>query len=90
LANRARFVTLARHCSGKIADDKLRNLTLVHVIIFLYGLGLIDQPTCSKMLRVKDMRDGIVHNPFKEIDAHVASNLIEDAIDSLKYLGIAD
>lgn len=70
--------------------DKLRSLRLAQIIMFLYSSGLIDQPTYSKMFRVKDRRDDLAHEPFTEINPMEAERLIRDAIECLEYLGVAD
>jgi len=75
----------------KVASERLKNLMLERIIIFLYALDLIDQPTYSKMFKIKDKRDDLAHNPFtEELPPEEAESLIREAIECLDALGVAD
>ena len=76
---------------GKISGDKLEHLRLEQIILFLHSSEIIDQPTYTKMMEVKEVRNNITHNPFEvELKDDEAKNLIEKAIDCLKALGLPD
>lgn len=74
---------------GKISKDKLEHLRLEHIILLLYSSRIIDQPTYTKMMEVKEVRNKVVHDPFEsELEDAEAEKLIEKAIDCLKALGL--
>lgn len=79
---------LRNHFQGTISEDKIKNLTLMEIIIFLFGLKLIAQPSYTKMIRVKEKRNDLVHEPFTKVDPEEAKHLIQDAIECLKELGV--
>jgi len=78
---------------NKISEDKLEHLGLEQIILFLHGSEIIDQPTYTKMMEVKQVRNQITHHPFDALlllKDNEAKNLIEKAIDCLKALGFPD
>lgn len=83
-------IILQNHLRDKISSERLKRLKLEHIIIFLYALNLINQPTYSKMIEIKDKRDDLAHNPFTELDPEQAELLIRKAIECLETLGVAD
>jgi len=76
---------------GVIDPQKIENLSLEQIIMFLYISGLIDQPTYSKMIEVKNARNDLVHKPWEHVamTPEDAKKLIEKAIECLKYLGVS-
>ena len=46
---------------NQISDDKLERLSASEIMIFLFGLKIIDQPTYARMKDVIDMRNDLVH-----------------------------
>jgi len=81
---------LQNYLHNKVSSEKLKRLTLERIIIFLYALNLIDQPTYSKMFEIKDKRDELAHNPFAGLDPEQAERLIKKAIECLEALQVAD
>jgi hypothetical protein len=82
-------ISLRNHFRGRISDDRIRNLTLAEIIVFLFGLGFLSQKGYSKMMRVKEKRDDLAHYPFTEIDPKEAERLIIDALECLEELKVA-
>ena len=83
---------LKEHFKGKIFldENKLKHLGVEKMIILLYGSGLIDGNTYSKMMEIKKKRIKLVHDPWTqqiELDPHDAEKLIEKAIECLEILG---
>jgi len=81
---------LKRKFKNKISSEKLENLRLEQIILVLYGSKIINQPTYTKMMEVKDVRNRIVHNPheLEKLKEKDARKLIKNAIDCLKALGV--
>ena len=75
---------------GKVASERLKNLTLEQIIVFLRALGVINQATYDKMLRIKDKRNDLTHEPFAELNPEDAESLVREAIECLDALGVAD
>lgn len=72
----------------RISGDRFQHLTLEQIILVLHASGIIDQPTYSRMMEVREVRNKIVHNPT-ELDSlkdSKAKRLIESAIGCLKTL----
>ena len=84
------LVLLKEHFKGKISEGKLKDLRLEEIILLLYGSKIIDQPTYTKIMEVKDVRNKIVHNPYKLLELDKPETLIEKAIDCLKALGLPE
>jgi hypothetical protein len=78
---------LRNHFHGNISDDKIRSLTLIEIIIFLFGLKFLSQDAYTKMIQVKERRDDLAHYPFTKIDPKEAERLILGALECLKELG---
>jgi len=76
---------------GMINPKKIENLPLEQIIMFLCISGLINQPTYSKMIEVKNARNDLVHTPWANVAMAPADTkkLIEKAIECLKYLGVS-
>ncbi len=75
---------------GKIADDRLERLRLEEIILLLYSSKIIDQRTYTKMMEVKEVRNRIVHNPYKLLELEKPETLISKAVDCLMALGLPD
>ena len=75
---------------GKISGDKLEDLRLEEIILLLYSSEIIDEPTYTKMMEVKKVRNKIVHNPYELLELDKPETFIEKAIDCLKALGLPD
>ena len=83
---------LKEHFNGKIFldENKLKHLGVEQMIILLYGSGLIDDNTYSKMMEIKKKRIKLVHDPWTqqiELDPKDAERLIKKAIECLEILG---
>jgi hypothetical protein len=78
---------LKKHFQGRISEEKINDLSLARIIIFLFGLELMSQ-TAYAMIEVKDKRNDLVHKPFAEVNCEEAKHLIHNAIDCLKELGL--
>lgn len=81
---------LKEHFKGKISEDKLENLRLEEVILLLYSSEIIDQPTYTRIMEVKEVRNKVVHNPYELFELDKPESLVEKAIDCLKALGLPD
>jgi len=81
---------LKEHFKGKISEDKLKDLRLEEIILLLYSSKIIDQPTYTKIMEVKEVRNKMVHDPYKLLELDKPETLIEKAIDCLKALGLPD
>ena len=90
---------LSSYFKHQISDKRIEHLRLEQIIMFLYSSGIIDQPTYSKMIEVRDFRNKIVH--FEELFTEIklqpekAKKIIEKAIDCLlplsdKYLELVE
>jgi|GEM_PF-3774351 len=80
---------LENDLKGKIKPERLNNLGLELIIMFLYALGKIDQTTYCKMMEIKGFRNDIVHlEPFteQEIQPEKAKKIIEKAIGCIEHL----
>jgi hypothetical protein len=75
---------------GMIDPQKIENLSLEQIIMFLHISGLIDQPTYSRMIEVKNARNNLVHEPWANVvmTPEEAKKIIEKAIECLKFLGV--
>jgi len=82
-------VILKRHTNGGIDNDSL-NLRLQILLRLLYDFHLVSEEIHSKMQEIKLERNKLVHNPFMEIDEVKARRLIENAIECLESMGVAD
>lgn len=83
------LLMLKEHFKGKIEERKLKHLGVEQMIILLYGSGLIDGNTYSKMMEIKKKRIKLVHDPWTqqiELDPQDAERLIEKAIECLEIL----
>lgn len=79
---------LKEHFKGKISEDKLEDLRLEEIILLLYSSKIIDQPTYTRIMEVKEVRNRIVHNPYELLELDRPETLIKKAIDCLKALGL--
>ena len=73
----------------KIHPNRLENLRLEQVIMFLFSIGKIEQSTYSKMMDVKKFRNNLVHlDPFTipKIQAENAKKMIETATECISLL----
>ena len=80
---------LKEHFKGKIDEGKLKDLGVEQMIILLYGSGLIDGNTYSKMMEIRKKRNKLVHDPWKqqiELDPQDAEKIIKKAIKCLEIL----
>ena len=80
---------LKEHFKGKIDEGKLKDLGVEQMIILLYGSGLIDGNTYSKMMKIRKKRNKLVHDPWKqqiELDPQDAEKIIKKAIKCLEIL----
>ena len=81
---------LKEYYQGKITPEKLNRLNLEQIILFLFGSGIIDQATYTKMIEIKDARNELVHEPWANVTLteNRGKVLIRKAIECLKALGI--
>jgi len=81
---------LKEHYQGRITPEKLNRLSLEQIILFLFGSGIIDQATYTKMIEVKDARNELVHEPWANVTLTEKRGkaLIRKAIECLKILGV--
>ncbi len=80
---------LTNHFKGQMKPKRIEQLRLEQIILFLYGLRMIDASTYSKMMKVKGFRNGIVHfEAFTEpkLQPKEAKEIIEKAMICLKTL----
>jgi hypothetical protein len=47
-----------------VGKDKIKGITLQSIIIMLYSNGLIDEPTYSKIMKVKELRNDFIHEDY--------------------------
>ena len=80
---------LLKRTNGEINNDKLK-LSLERLMRLLLDFGLVSIEMHSKMREIARERDGLVHNPFKEVDEGAAIRLIQNAIEVLESLRVAD
>ena len=83
------LMRLKERFKGEIKEKKIKNLQLGTIIILLYGSGLIDTNTYSKMMEIKDKRNDLVHTtwtPELDLNPKDAEKLIKKAIECLKAL----
>ena len=83
------LMRLKERFKGKIDENKLEHLQLGSIIILLYGSGLIDTNTYSKMMKIKKKRNDLVHTRWThelDLDPKDAEKLIRMAIECLKAL----
>ena len=80
---------LSGHFKEQISSERFKNLRLELILMFLQASGIIDQPTYSDMMQVKDYRDAVVHlEPFTEpkLEPEKAEKIIRKAISCLQTL----
>ncbi|MGB9756170.1 MAG: hypothetical protein ACPLVJ_00090 [Candidatus Bathyarchaeales archaeon] len=82
-------IILEKHTNGGIRNSKLK-LTLEKILRLLYDFKLVDKTVYLKMRKIKEERNRLVHNPFVDVDENESKRLIEDAIECLEKLGVAD
>jgi len=82
-------ITLFKRTNDGINNDKLK-LSLRRLMRLLLDFELVSPEIHSKMMEIAQERNGLVHNPFKEIDEERARRLIRNAIEILELLGVAD
>jgi hypothetical protein len=77
------------HFKGEIKEEKLERLGLEEIIILLRASGIINQPTYSKMMNIKDVRNKLVHDPTMtyKLEYTKSKKLLEEAIECIKELG---
>ena len=80
---------LLKRTNGEINNDKLK-LSLERLMRLLLDFGLVSIEMHSKMREIARERNGLVHNPFKEVDEGAAIRLIQNAIEVLESLRVAD
>jgi len=80
---------LLKRTDGGIDNNKLE-LSLERLMRLLLDFGLVSIEIYSKMKEIARERNGLVHNPFKEIDEGAAIRLIKNAIEILESLEVAD
>jgi hypothetical protein len=71
-------------------NNKNLNLNLERLFRLLLDFGLVDKKIHSKMHEIQNERNGLVHDPFTEIDTAKAERLITSAIEVLESLKVAD
>jgi len=74
---------------GRIEPERIENLHLEAVIMFLLASGIIDENTYSKMLEISKERNKIVHRitGIVDLEPEEAEKLIKKAIKCLVALG---
>ena len=83
------LLKLREHFNDRIDENKLKHLGVEQMIILLYGSGLIDGNTYSKMMKIRKKRNKLVHDPWKqqiELDSQDAEKIIKKAIECLGIL----
>lgn len=81
---------LRKHFKGKISPERLDKLSLESIITLLFGCGIIDQPTYTRMIDVKDRRNDLVHKPWANvvINDKEGKMIIEKALKCLEAIGV--
>lgn len=82
-------IILEKRTNGGIKNSNL-NLPLEKILRLLHDFQLVSQPIYSKMREIKKERNSLVHNPFADADEDKSKRLIENAIECLEALGVAD
>jgi len=82
-------VMLEKATRGGIRNKDL-NLQLDKILRLLRSFRLVTETTYSRMQKIKKARNHLVHNPFAAVDPTRARQLIEDAIECLESMGVAD
>lgn len=80
---------LLKRTGGGINNAQLK-LSLQRLMRLLHDFHLVSEEIHSKMAEIANERNGLVHNPFKEIDEETAIRFIKNAIEVLESLGVAD
>jgi hypothetical protein len=77
------------HYKGKISGKKFERLSLEQTILLLYAGGLINREIYSKMMRIREERNRLVHHLFPQnrLDYKKGETLIRIAIDCFSALG---
>lgn len=81
---------LSSHFKGKISTERLKRLSLESIITLLFGCGLIDQNTYSRMIEIKDTRNTFVHQPWANvtISDKEGETILKKALQCLEAFGI--
>jgi len=82
-------IILEKRTNGGIKNSNL-NLSLEKILRLLHDFQLVSPPIYSKMREIKKERNHLVHNPFADVDEDKSRRLIENAIECLEALGVAD
>lgn len=80
---------LENDLKGKIKPERLKNLGLEQIIMFLYALEKINETTYGKIMEIKGFRNDIVHlESFTEpeMQPEKAKKIIEKAIGCIEHL----
>ena len=80
---------LKRVTRNKINNEKI-NLRLFQILRLLFDFGVFDSSMYGKVDEVRKERNKCAHDPFATIDPTTAKKLIEDTIECLDFLGVAD
>lgn len=77
------------HFKGEIKQKRLERLGLEELILLLRASDIIKQPTYSKMMEIKDMRNDLAHDPTMtyKLEYTKSKKLLENAIECIKELG---
>lgn len=81
---------LRAHFKGKISEERLNGLSLESIITLLFGCGLIDQNTYTRMIEVKDRRNAFVHQPWANITItdQEGEIILKKALQCLEAFGL--
>jgi hypothetical protein len=81
---------LRDYFKGKITNQRLKHLSLESIITLLFGCGLIDQNTYSRMIEIKDARNQFVHQPWANVTMteKESETLLNKALQCLEAFGI--
>jgi hypothetical protein len=77
------------YLEGKVDPDRVDRLSFEQTIMFLFGSGIISQPTYSKMMEIREERNKLVHKVRSQykLDPQKAERLIQRAIECFEALG---
>ena len=79
-------IWLKVYFGNKIDPQRIERLSLEQIIMFLYGLGIVNQDIYSKMMGIKNARNNLLHYPMKLLYASEAKKIIEKGIKCLEAL----
>lgn len=83
---------LKAHLKRKISWKRIERLSFEQSIMFLYGIGLINRGSYSKMMQIRDERNKLAHKVYDQyaLSPEKAHKLVRKAIECFKDLGFKE